>query len=284
MQLKKIRNFTATAQSVIVDGNQVVLDGNTERFFPSDIANLFLAECGAFVKEVVVAAVKETATDERIYLANMTGNPDAPASVGVKFPQKSQYGMGWGLRDEANPVKAARELKYVMKGAQVEFQGQDGLEGQNTFPTTYKIPPYTRVPFPPHIANWIMSRDARNEPHYRGQVMQSRYVAFAPDSDWDLDDLRLFLKQCDPKAQLGPSEAQVNADNQGADEETLLIKIYEAKEVALQRIHFQISNPQVNLPTPKTFEQFKARELGLPMPEVKRGPGRPRKDANQPAA
>ena len=279
MQLKKIKNFTAVAQSIVVDGNQIVLDGNTERFFPVEIANEFLAECGHQVREVNIAQLyKEASSDKLVYLANMTGDPDASTSVKVKDVVSKGK---WGMVDRENPLKTARDLVFQMKGPQQEYQGPEGLEGLNVGPTIYNIPRYQRRAFPVHIARWILTRDARCEQHYRNQVIESRPVEWAPDSDWDLDDIRLFLQLCDPSVNLGPSESELTETYATLGEDEQLVKLYEAKELALQRVHFRISNPQYSLPKKKQFDAIQKKQAGLE--PVKRGPGRPRKDS-QPSA
>lgn len=273
MQLKKIKNFSGVPQSIVLDGNQIVLDANKEQFFPVEVANEFLAECGNTVREVNIAALyAENASDQLVYLANMTGNPDALEIVKVKQPTKGV----WGLHDAPNPKREARDLSWQMKGPQQEYQGRDGTqEGMNVFPTTYSIPRYQRRAFAPHIARWIVSRDARSEQHYRGQVIESRAVPWAPDSTMDLDDIRLYLKLCDPTAVLGVSQEELDASCVGMPEDQKLIALYEAKELALQRVHFRISDPAYPLPKQKQFNAVKAKS-GAPVAE-KRGPGRPRK-------
>ncbi len=276
MQLKKIKNFTSIPQSIVYDGNQVVLDANKEQFFPVAVADEFLAECGNFVREVNIAQLyKETGKSDMVYLANMTGNPDAVASVKVKdLVSKGK----WGMLERDNPLKEARDLHWTMKGAQQEYQGPEGLEGINTFPTTYQIPRYSRRAFPPNVARWITARDARNEPHYRGQVIESRPVEWAPDITWDLDDITLFLQLCDPKAVLGPTEAELAERDAELGEDEKAIKLHEAKELALQRVHFRISEPKYPLPKKKAFDAVKAKRGVDPNAPVKRGPGRPRKN------
>lgn len=274
MQLKKIKNFTSVPQSVVIEGDQVVLDSNKEQFFPLEVANQFLAECGDSVKEVNIAQVyKESANTKLVYLANMTGNPDAPATVKVKQPTKGV----WGWHDTENPLRKARDLVFRMKGPQVEYQGKEGTEGLNSFGGMFDIPRYTRRAFEPAIARWITTRDARAEQHYRGQVIESRAVEFAPDAEWALDDIRLFLQLCDPTVDLGPEQKSIEDEYVGAAEDEQAIKMYEAKELALQRVHFRISDPQYPLPTEKAFNAVKKKH-GTPVAPTKRGPGRPRKD------
>lgn len=281
MQLKKIKNFTSVPQSVVVDGDQIVIDANTERFFPVEIANEFLAECAESIREVNIAQeYKESTKDDMVYLANMTGNPDAVETVKVKQPTKGV----WGMHDTANPLREPRDLSFQMKGPQQEYQGPEGLEGINVFPTTYRIPRYSRRAFMPSVARWIMTRDARCEPHYRNQVIESRPVSWAPDNDWDLDDIRVYLKLCDPRAELGLDQAEVEASCVGMSESEKTIKVYEAKELALRRVHFRISNPAYPLPKQKQFDAFKKKQSGGGDVPVKRGPGRPRKNPEQPAA
>ena len=281
MQLKKIKNHSAIPQSVVIDGLQVILDKNCEQFFPEAVADAFLAECGGFIKEVNIAQLyKEEAKQTLVYLANMTGNPDAPATAKVKQPVDK--GRSWAYQPVDNPLRAPRVLAWQMKGPQQEYQGEQGLEGLNVFPTTYSIPPYTRRAFEPRVAQWILSRDARCEPHYRGQVCESRAVSWAPDMNWELDDVRLFLRLCDPHAVLGPTAAEVDAAcGEAMKEDERLIKVFEAKELALQRVHFRLSDPKYPLPKQRAFDAVKRKESGE---VIKRGPGRPRKDETRPAA
>jgi len=281
MQLKKIKNHSPIPQSIVVEGMQVILEKNSEQFFPVEIADAFLAECASYVKEVNIAQLYQE--DERaklVYLANMTGDPDGSATVKVKQP--TDKGRSWAYQPVDNPLLAPRTLAWQMKGPQQEYHGEVGLEGLNVFPTTYSIPPYSRRAFEPRVATWILSRDSRCEPHYRNQVLESRAVAWAPELAWDLDDIRLFLRLCDPGAVLGPTEAELLAAcAEDMWEDKKLVKLYEAKELALQRVHFRISNPKYPLPKKRDFEAVKRRENDEP---VKRGPGRPRKNPEQPAA
>src|SRR3990167_6265009 len=174
--LKKLRNNTSIAQSVVVKGKQIILNPREEKLFYSEVAQVFIDRCGAAVSVVQAPAsvLAPTVQSTMVYLANMTGNPAAPEKVKIKAIKDKR----WFDMDVPNPVKQPRDVVLKMQGGQREYTDKDGIEAAtNDFPFFVVLPPYTRRKVNKDFANWAIRRDNNCEVTSRGAVIISREPA-----------------------------------------------------------------------------------------------------------
>src|SRR5690348_1320585 len=142
MAIKRLRNLTAVEQSIFIDNRRIVLNGAEEKDFDETVAMAFLQVCDGLVEEVVapveVGAVYEEVSDSGyMWLANMTGNPDAPKTVKrkKKLPRgESEY------VDVPNPLAEPMDVVREMDGGMREYETQDGVLADNLPKTEIRIP------------------------------------------------------------------------------------------------------------------------------------------------
>lgn len=257
MKLKVIRNLTATTQSCVLDGQQVLLQPREEKVVSEQTAKAFLHHCSPYVKEVQPeefggVAIEKTGMED-IWLANMTGNPDASDTIPTKMFSEKR----WKDTTCGNPKKAALVISREFDGGMRPYKNGPYEEALNLPSTTISLPPYSRKKFPKNIATWFLARDGVQEPGMRGAAIRSRAPSsFEPTIDWELDDMRLYLQLCDHKAVLGPTREELLrkavADNVPSD-----VPIYEAKLLAMRRLHFRLADPNVRLPSKGEFDEMK---------------------------
>jgi hypothetical protein len=261
-ELKRIRNQTANAQSITHHGRQVVLDSYEEALVVPEIAQKFIETCPGLVAEVMDDIGGEFVDQQQdsgfIWVANMTGNPDASDMVDSKAVRDKR----WVTIQIPNPKRQARPITERALGGMQEYKGKGGaLEALNLFPTIYIVPPYKRRRLETATAQWMLSRDAKCEKGWTGKLIKSRAPSqFEPDMTWPLDEMRQYLRLMDPNAQLGETEAQIQRRfaKRGAKKEALIESATSAhKELTLKRLHFRLADPKFRTPpTRREFEEF----------------------------
>jgi hypothetical protein len=259
MELKKIRNLTAREQFVVYKGKQILLPAGETLDMDSRVADLFLERCEGTVEEVLdIGGVYATEKTDDVWVANITGNPDADPNVRIKKSDKGR----WYEVEIPNPNKEARTVSRVLKRGMKEVMGRSGVEALNLLPRTIKIPAYKRVKMPKHIARWFTNRVAMSG---TADCMKSRAPsAFEPDDTWAVDDLRRYLQLVDSDAELGIPEWKIRKMKQGLKNAKSATEheVFEAKKMLLRRLHFRLADPKFRLPTRQEFEEYRARDRG----------------------
>ena len=82
MALVTLKNNTGVPQSIVFNGKQIILESNREQDFIQAVADKFVESRSPLVSVVEedVGGVYEDEDDGLIWIANITGNPDAPES------------------------------------------------------------------------------------------------------------------------------------------------------------------------------------------------------------
>jgi hypothetical protein len=181
----------------------------------ADLARLFLAERGEFVKRFEEISVPHLQINEKTtFIANMTGNPFVEPTVTVKRIHRGKeedYELD-------NPFSTAKIITHKMNGGQLIQQcanDASSYESINLPGTVIRIPPYRRVRIGRIAADWLLRRDLQQLQYARGQLREvSEPYEFEPNEAWPLDDLRLMAKLMDPQRftpnVVGPSEAELD--------------------------------------------------------------------------
>ena len=267
LKLVTIKNISPRVQQVFYHEQQVVLEPHEEMSFVPEVADFILEELGALVEKVEVGEIAGVYEPEELnrttWVSNMTGNPDAPDTV--KVPVYNKQTKGRDMVDMHNPLKDTVHIRRQMKGAEVQYTDRHGQPGSYIDPPTlFDLPAFQRREMSAKTAQWFLNRDRVVAPHEQGKSIQSREPShFEPDMTWRLDDMRTYLRLCDPKAQLGPDEKEVRSEHRGPAGE---IALHDAKRLAMKRLHFRLSDPQVKLPSKKAFEM---QRTTAPAPRTK---------------
>ncbi len=256
-----IRNKSNVVQKAVIDEVEFILqpagEKDSEKLVLKRIGQAFMEQSLGYVEFVdddLTGTKASFKLDTDVWLANMTGDPDASPTV----PKREMVNRRETTIQVENPYALARPLKWKKPGGQHVFQNEHGeWTGHNLSPTPIELKPYTRMKYPKVVSDFILRRLGNQEAMKRGLALKSRApTEFEPDISWELDDMRLYLRMMDPAAELGQSEyevKQIHKHNKLAKEQAILA----AKELCLRRCFFRLVNVKYNLPT---REQFLARK------------------------
>ena len=277
---KRVLNNSSRSVAIIHKGVQVNLPPG-EHEVDASLADAFVAESPLVSypqDDIGIVYGGNQYVDDRIWVANTTGNPDQPEKIKTKHWVNKQ----WQFVDVDNPVKAPRIIKKTMQGAMVEVIAKDGApEGLNLLPQEIRLPPYTRAPLPKNIATWALNREGRKDKEQGVTLIKSRAPTdFEPNMGWSLDDMKLYLSFVDPDAPAVPSQADVENQNKKElnaefrrkvggstkgkleDLEEFVAEavqglVHQAKRDAMKRLFFRLADPAYKLPTRAQFEELK---------------------------
>lgn len=274
--LKTIKNTLNAPQSIVYKGRQFVLGARDEQTYEAVIANAFLEKCAPIVQEVKMDLGSTWAPElqlKTVWVANVTGNPDAPATIPDRRYDRTL--QRYTEVDVPNPNTKAHPVAREMKGGHRQYTARDGGLVQESLPSrTWVVPTYRRVPMPEAEANWFLNRDAMCGPS-RGAVIRSRGRSdFEPDMTWLYEDMRVYGRLLDPSMDLGPDDAKiindVKAEVDAAAKEGLWkprkieVELKErgkealrsAKQSLFHRMYFRLVNPDYPLPTRSEYNEF----------------------------
>ena len=274
--LKTIRNTLKIPQSVVYKGRQFVLGPLEEQTFDAVIAAAFLEKCAPIVEEAksdLGATWAPELQAKTKWVANVTGNPDAPSTVADRRYDKTvmRYTEVQIPNPNLKPYPVARELK----GGHRQYTARDGGLVQESLPSkTWVVPTYRRVPMPEAVADWFVNRDAMTGPG-RGAVIVSRPRSdFEPDLTWSYEDMRNYARLTDPTMELGPEEGKLaqtvkeEIDQLAFENKWVPRKIAvelkerskealrKAKQELFHRLYFRLVNPDYPLPTRTEYSEF----------------------------
>ena len=214
---------------------------------------------------------------QEFYIANMTGDPDAPEFVGEYFNLRSQKN-----EKELNDNKQPQVLRYrlgrfngLKEPGTWRFRGEHGWQ-YNDKPVQVTIPgklvtlaPYTRKKVTKEQMETILSCDRDTPQKLQGRVIISRPQSdFEPDFGdefWTLDAMRTWLELVPGSGDrpmgrdvIGPSEAELRAGF--ADEDEADVAVNTARFDMWTRCFFRAADPRFKLPTKKDFDAALARK------------------------
>ena len=259
MELKTVKNVTGAPQSIVFRGQQFTVGAFGEETFEQDIAGKFIDVCGPAIIDVTEklgATYAPELVEQTTWVANMTGDPDAPPTV---MDRRVGPDKKWTDVAVTNPNAAPRDVGREMKGGHRAYIARDGGLVQLSLPSTHwNIPPFRRRPMPKIAANWFLNRDAHGGAG-RGAAIESRPQSdFEPDMSWKLDDMRVYLRLLDPEAPLGYGEDELSkqAAKKKWDVKQAAEELRKAKQLCFKRLYFRLVNPAYRLPTKAEFTEF----------------------------
>lgn len=214
---------------------------------------------------------------DKCYVANMTGDPDAPEFVGEYFNLRTKKN-----EKELNDNKQPQELRFrlgrfngLKEPGTWRFKGDNGWE-YNSKPVQVttpgrmiKIAPYSRVEVTKEQKETILSLDMSAPESLRGRIIESRAPSdFEPNFDddfWTLDNMRTWLELipgsgAKPMGRdvIGKSEAEIRAEV--ADEDEAEVAVNTARFDMWTRCTLRAQDPQFRLPTRKDFDASVGRK------------------------
>lgn len=248
-------------QSIAWKGTQLSIKPYDEQLVDEEIAEAFTERCTGFVvpapEEFATVATSDNKPQTK-WLANMTGNPDAPDAIDLRIWKDKQ----WQWVSSPNPIKKAVHLKEWANGPMVEYTTKRGvLEAMNTPGHFVTVPAYQRIEMEMGTAEWFMERSLMSSPQSRSgtfpKVCESRKpTGFEPDMAWDLNAMLAYLKFVDPNVKLPRDEQKVRSNNRRKTDEEIRQAIHEEKRLVMKKLYFRLVDPQYRLPGRKEFEEF----------------------------
>jgi len=257
-ELVGIQNKSPRAKSILFRGREIIIDGHSSGDFDKSVAEKFLeVHRGVITRADDIGTVYEAdlATQEMVWLANMTGNPDSPETAETAGHWSKAAG-NIVRSNVPHPCREAMTIRRPYDLGQKEYVAKDGApEGLNLQSVMIELPPYTRRQFPKDIASWMLTRDGTAGQEFSGRLMKSRPPsAFEPDMSWELDNMRVYLRLADPGSTLGESENTIRANIK--DKKEADIEVEKAKRRVWTRLFFCLVDPTVRLPTRSEFNEY----------------------------
>lgn len=258
MELKTLKNVTSFDHSIVFKGTKITLESGDEETLPADVADLFLKEHDGLVQEVKVDEVEaQFGIEEPMWIANVTGAPWLKEQTvrDQYYDQRERRSITKEMEMEnAKPITVSRQYDPGMQ----EYRGQDGgLLALNLFKKTLTIPPFKRLQVPEVMGRWLLKRDRQQARTMQGCLIKSRKpTAFEPDTSWDLDEIRMYLKYLNPKEDLGRSQAQIEALSKG-DQERTNTEVRNAKKELMKKLYYYLVSPSCSLPSRREFEEWR---------------------------
>ncbi len=279
MSQKVIRNITQVPQWVMNNGKKHTIGPGEAVVLPDEIVTLFVQERGQSVSvedgHSPIVIDDEANWNDRVYLYNMSGNPDEPEMLKI-----TTYAKGHPVVNEVpNPRRAPRILSWKKNLGAIRISSDAERKLGHRVLT---LAPFQRKAFSTADANWIMQREGIKEPGNPSLVNWSAEpTGFEPDSTWTYADVYDYA-QLIGLAPLPPTPRQVQqkAEKDGYGEKATGEVYDELRNELLTRLYFLIADPKHHTPTESEFREYQAgrKATAAARNPAKRGPGRPRKN------
>lgn len=283
-------NVTDARLSMVYDGAAIVFQpaGHPGSLLqlPTSAAEYIKGHLRDQVRELDGSTFKshiERPKIESFYVANMSGNPDAPEFFEeefydardqefkkkktrneLKLPQNFRARLG-----SFSGIKPPGTLRYKSASGEMVMNSQ---EIQVTLPgKMIEIPAYGRVEVSKEQFETLLGRDHNRPDHLRGQLIRSRpYSEFEPDYDkHSIDELRMMLELVPSTADaqggkefMGPSEDEIRKEcvSQQMTPTQIAMKLHQARFELWARCALRSADPQYAWPQEKDFNAARARK------------------------
>lgn len=254
MNVVEIKNNTETLQVALVDGKQFVFKPFESRTLSPSMAQ----ELSMSNPHLELVIDEEDLYDEisaspdKVFLANVTGNPDFPDEIeDLQYDKLARQNK---LVKIPNPKKQPHNFKVKMDLGQVTYKAKNSTWSKNLGKVPIVVPAYEVKAFEPGVAKFLLNRSHQCEKKHQGKLIRSRAKpVFWPDHSWDYEEIQLFLKLHEPSADLGIEPEKFDI----LDE----VEQYDAKEALIKRLFFVYADPKRKIFNRREFKQFlKAQE------------------------
>lgn len=220
---------------------------------------------------------------EAFYVANMSGNPDAPEFFEEEFydardqefkkkKTRNELKMPQNFRARLGSfsgIKPPGTLRYKSANGEMVMNSN---EVQVTLPgKMIEIPAYGRVEVTREQFETLAGRDYSRPAHLRGQIIRSRpYGEFEPDFDkHGIDELRLMLElvpatgdKLGGKEVMGASEEEIRkeCENLKLTPTQTAMRLHQVRFDLWARCALRSADPQYHWPQEKDFAAARARK------------------------
>lgn len=256
--VKTIQNTSSIEQICLCEGEQYVLKPKEEKRVSAELADAFILQCQYVqaVEDDIGGEYEGESEDGYIYLANMTGDPEAPDEVSIKY--YSSEHRSWMFRNIANPKKIPRDIRFKYDPGQEVYQdAKAGIMGKNLDPIMVKIPKYKVRKIKADLAKNMLRRDSNNEPFLVGSILKSRKPPlWRPLENWEFEEIRDWVELHNSGVDLGPTREDLR--EAASNDRELEFFVSEAKQDLLVKAHFVIANPKKKLFSKAEFLEWKA--------------------------
>jgi hypothetical protein len=193
---------------------------------------------------------------DSMWLANLTGDPDAPEKVPVGQRENKVTGQMEELL-APNPKASPQHISEHM-GQVEKFVSKQGVTFTTTIPTpAVNLAPYERIKVPKAIAKTVLLRD-RSRGVHAGLVIEARPpLPNDPSMDWDLEKLNAYFMLIEPTAlAFGElvTEDSLRAKHPG--QAAFELALYDAKFKMWSRCYLRAVNPRYSPPTTEDINLF----------------------------
>ena len=263
MDIQTIRNTTGVNQQVIHKGLPFIIKPYAEENFAKDVAQKFLSQRSPAVQEVREGEQNFSLNPlvEQVWVANVSGNPKFEKTVTQRQLVRNKDGRKvWEDVSFPNTAAEAKAVVRTYAPGEVAFTGSDGsYMSKMTASYDVVIPIRKRVPLEKTVATWLFHRLGSGGVQEKQQVVASRPpTPFEPDFNWELDDIRAYLKlvSAGEDVDQGPSLDKLKAVNKTAKGAAFDDIVRKAKKEVLDRVYYYVVDPQYALPTRAEFDEF----------------------------
>ena len=272
MKFVTLRNLSREPQVISYEG-QIIRFGplgapDCQLDLPEAVAEIVKEHLGALVMEPQfepqTQSFIEVKRPDSYWIANMTGDPDAPAQILTENKIDKKTGERIPIY-EMNEKREPAVIRERMGRTHSYRTTESGLCQYTSPGKLLEIQPFQRIEVTRGQATTFIKRDQLRQKHQRDRVIRSRPPAeFEPKFDWKLDELRAWIVLCDPKGELvaGPSEKQVRkeCEERGDSPEQTYLAIHLAHQKAFQRARLRVMNPKYRLVSQKEFETYMGKQ------------------------
>lgn len=263
MQYVRVRNQSREYLASIYNGQVVRFEptGQTgcTRDLPPEVAEKVLRDLGDKVTVIEPGkAVDKTPAKfygDAMWIANVSGDPDAPAKISVGTKENKVTGT---LDEIFEPnMKASPQHVYEVLGQEEKLVNKGGMYFAVTKPVPpVELAPYERIRVPKDIGKTVLLRD-RGRGFHAGLVIRAREPSVDdPTLDWDLERLNAYFTLIEPNALAFeiPTEAALREKFPG--DSSFQLALHDAKFKMWSRCYLRAVNPQFNPPTKEDIDAF----------------------------
>jgi hypothetical protein len=277
-EFSTLQNLTERPLQVVYKGRGKTIPPKGSLTETKDFIAFAKGKFGNFVAELTeqstVSYVDEQ-PDTDMFIANMTGDPDAPLSFVVATRKNKKSGLHEDVVEE-NENRSAQVVEESLGQRHINYEGSLRMGGGETTYTpigtntvtkigrTIRILPLQRVKVPRELGYELLKRDAQRPRHQRGKVIRARPPeAFEPKMSWSNEQKRAWLELADDEfrknpGKLGQTDAEIRAANPDSEVANALIA-QQGHELYARCFMRMVPNNGNPLPDEKDFELY-ARE------------------------
>lgn len=275
MKPAAIRNASRVEQYVIVDGRRHAIAPYQIKVFDEAIGQAFVERCSPHcIAEGGINAIDEDQPfGERVWLYNLSGNPDLSPEVAVEEYEKGKLAR----RMIPNPLLEGHIISHKLGGGETKAVAHGELTSLRQPARVLTLYPWTRKAFEKAHADWFLAREGARHEVSRAVGRSRPPSGFEPNDSWELNDLILYAKTVDSRCPITPTAQTIESwhksgkrddltDRLGFDCSTLPLQsaITTATGLMMRRLFFRVANPLYTLPTKSDFEAVKENFLTEP--------------------